>query len=369
MTQHIFQAFWRRKILLAALMASLLVSIYWLLVATDRYVSSAHVIIQRTDLPGGSAVDVGALLSGVASGGNRADQLLLRDHLLSVDMLQKLDKQLNLRAHYSQAEVDLVSRMWGADRALEHFHKHYLGRVTVEMDDYAGVLVVQAQAYDAAMAQAIVRALVKEGEAFMNRLAQDLAQAQVTFLEEQVKDMNARAMQARQALLAFQNEKGLVSPQATAESLGAIVAQLESRRAELETQRSGLLAYLVADHPSILLLNQQIAAVEKQLTQEQQKLASPKGATLNRTVEAYQRLEMEATFAQKVYQTALAALEKGRIEATRTIKKVQVMQAPTLAEYPLQPKRLYNALIFTLFAFVLAGVAHLVLAIVRDHKD
>jgi hypothetical protein len=37
------------------------------------------------------------LLSGLPGGGNRADQMLLRSHLLSLDMLARLDAELHLR--------------------------------------------------------------------------------------------------------------------------------------------------------------------------------------------------------------------------------------------------------------------------------
>ena len=357
----------RRRIIGAAVIASLLAAVYWLAIASDRYVSEAHVIIQRTDVTGGQGMDFSSLLGG--AGGNRADQLLLRDHLLSVDMLKKLDAALNLRAHYSDSNRDPLSRMWFQDAPIERFHRHYLSRVSVEFDDYAGVLMLKAQGYDAETAQAIATLLVREGERFMNGMAHDLAQDQVTFLEKQVAQMNQRAMQARQAVVRYQNKKGLVSPMATAENIGAIVSRLEAQRTELQTQRSALDAYLVPNHATIIQLDQQIAAVEKQLGQEQAKLASPKGRTLNRTVEEFQRLEMEAAFALDVYKTALGALERGRVEATRTIKKVSVLQAPTTPESAVEPRRFYNTLVFMLVALLLAGVAHLLAAIVRDHKD
>ena len=357
----------RRRIIGAAVVFSLLSAVYWMFIASDRYVSEAHVIIQRTDFASGPSLDFSSLLGG--ANGGRADQLLLRNHLLSVDMLQKLDATLHLRAHYADTQRDPLSRMWDEDAPIERFHQHYLERVSVELDDYAGVLMVKAQGYDPEMAHAIATALVQEGERFMNQMAHTLAQTQVAFLETQVTDMNARAMQARQAVLDFQNKNGLVSPQATAENISGIVARLEAQRTELETQRSALQSYLVPSHPSIVQMDQQIAAVGKQLAQEQARLTSPRGKTLNLAVEAFQRLEMQAAFTQDVYKTALVALEKGRIEATRTIKKVSVLQAPTQPEYPLQPRRLYNTLVFMLVAMLLAGVAHLLAAIVRDHTD
>jgi len=368
MIDKIKEALWRQRIIGAALVASLVAALYWVVIASDRYVSDAHVIIQRTDLPGGQGMDFSTLLAG-AGNGSRADQLLLRDHLLSIDMLRKLDQALGLRAHYSDSGRDPLSRMWFEDASIEWFHRHYLQRVQVEFDDYAGVLVIKAQAYDPNMAQRITTLLVQEGERFMNQLAHQLAQAQVSFLEQQVLQMNDRVLQTRRAVLDFQNKKGLVSPQATAESIAAIVSRLDAQRSDLQTQRASLQAYLVPDHPNIVMLNQQIAAVERQIAQEQAKLAAPNGRTLNRTVEEFQRLELEAAFAQDVYKTALAALEKGRIEATRTIKKVSVLQAPALPEYPLEPRRYYNTLVFLLVAMLLAGIAHLLVAIVRDHAD
>ncbi len=358
----------KHPLLAIALVTTLLAALYWLFIASDRYVSEARVVIQRTDLPGGQTMDFASLLGG-ANSGSRSDQLLLREHLMSVDLLTKLDAKLDLRGHYSNSRRDPLSRLWFEDASIEWFHRHYLSRVSVNLDEYAGVLVIQAQAYDPRMAQAIASQLVQEGEQTMNRLAHQLAQAQVQFLEQQVASLHQRVLQTRRAVLDFQDKKGLVSPQASAESITAIVARLESQRAELQTQRSALQAYLVPQHPSIVLLNQQITAIQQQIAQEQNKLASAGGKTLNRTVEAFQRLEMEASFAQDVYKTALIALEKGRVEATRTLKKMSLLQAPSLPEYPLQPNRFYNLLVFAIVALLMAGVMHLLLAIVKDHTD
>ena len=77
----------------------------------------------------------------------------------------------------------------------------------------------------------------------------------------------------------------------------------------------------------------------------------------------------EAGFAQDVYKTSLVALENGRVEAIRKLKKVSVLQSPTLAEYPLEPRRIYNIFVFALAVLALAGIAHLLAAIVRDHQD
>lgn len=358
----------RRRIFFVAAVCVLLAVVYWGLIASDRYVSEAQIVIERTDVSAGSVPDLGSLLSG-ATGGNRIDQMQLRTYLLSFDMLKKLDAQLDLRAHYSDLARDPLSRMWGKGIEDEWFHRHYLKRTSVEYDEYSGVLVLRVEAYDAKMANAIARMLVNEGERYMNELGHSMARDQVSFLEKQVDQMAQRALEARQMLVRFQNQKGLISPQASAEALQKTISQLEVQLVEYKTRRAAMLGYLSPQAPGIVELDMQIRAVEKQIQQEQAKLTSPQGKTLNTMIEEYQRLELAAKFAEDVYKSALVGLEKGRIEAMRTLKKVAVLQAPTLPQYPWEPRRFYNIIVFVLAAIILAGIVHLIAAIIRDHRD
>lgn len=358
----------RRRTFAIALLASLLAALYWGFIASDRYVSESHVVVQRTEMNGGQSMDFSGLLGG-AVGTNHADQMLLRDYLLSVDVLKKLDASLKLRKHFADPRWDALSRMNHFDDSLEEFHRYYLSRISVEFDDYAGVLVIKAQGYEPKMAHAITSALVEEGEKHMNAIGHQLALEQVAFLEKQVAVMGERALNARQTVLKYQNQKGMVSPQRTAENLAGIIGKLEAELAELQTRRSAILGYLMPESPKVVEISLQIAAVEKQIAQENSRLAAPNGNTLNSTVEEYQRLAMTAEFAESVYKTALVALEKGRVEATRTLKKVSVLQQPTMPEFSLQPRRMYNLIVFVLVALLLAGIVHLIAAIIRDHKD
>ena len=358
--------FSERRPLQIAMLAILLALVYWGLVASDRYVSEAHVIVDRTDLGSSQVMDFGALLTGTK--GNH-DLLLLRDHLLSMDMLRKLDEKLDLRGHYSDVSYDIVSRLWRRDVPLEEFHEYYLSRVSADLDDFSGVQRIRVQAYTPEFAQAVSRELVAEGEAFLNEIAHRLARNQVLFIEEQVGQIGLRVSKARSALIQFQNSNGLVSPQGAVETLATIAARIESQVSELKARRQAMLGYLSLDAPDIAQIDFQIKALEQQKREEESRLTSTKGKALNRIVEEYQRLQLEAEFAQDVYRTAIVALEKGRVEATRTLKKLTIVQSPTLPEYPLEPRRVYNIVVVALGALLLAGIAHLLGAIIRDHKD
>lgn len=359
----------RRRVLALAGIASLCAAAYWGALASDRYVSEAEVRVVRADVgaiePGG----LGGLLAGLPGADNRGDQLLLRDHLLSLDMLARLDAQLHLRAHYASQARDPLSRFAAPDAPLARFRDYMQGHLTVRYDETSGLLHVEVDAFDAGTARAIVAALLREGAAFMNANDHRLAQAQVDFLSAEAARMEHRSAAARQALLAFQDAAGMVSPDGTLQAVAGTIAQLEARRSALQTQLGTLEAYLVADHPDVVAVRQQIAAVERELARERARAASPGAGALNRSADAFRQLQQEAQFSQTLYQTTLAALEKGRITAMQAMKQIAVIQSPTLPEYPARPHRLANALVFALSTFAVAVLTLLMIAVVRDHVD
>lgn len=344
---------------------------YWNFIASDRYVSEAHIIIQQADLTASQSVDFGGLILGNSGAGNQTDQLLLRDHLLSIDMLRKLDDALDLRTHYSNLELDLLSRMWEKDNFIEEFFEYYLSRIVVEFDDYAGVLIIQSQAFTPEIAHEISSLMITEGEIFMNEIAKQLAYEQVKFLSTEVKTMEARVLNTRHELLSYQNKHELISPQNTAENYAVIVNNMEAKLAELQAQKIALLGYLVPTSANIVELELQIQAIKKQIKKEKSHLTSnsKNSKSLNKTVEEYEQLQLKAQFAQEVYQTTLVAMEKGRIEASRTLKKMSILQAPTMPEYPLKPNRIYNSVVSTLLILVIFGILNLLTVVILDHKE
>jgi capsular polysaccharide transport system permease protein len=353
----------RHRLWQAAGVLIILFTLYWGLFAAKRYVSESHIVVENLQPP--QAADLSTLISGSPQ---NKDILLLKDYLLSADMLRVLDARLDLRTHYTDS-YDVLSRMLYRNIQFEWFLGHYQGRTEAEFDEYSGLLLVRAQAYTPEMAHAIAKTMVEEGERFMNELARNLAREQVTFAEREVVEVNKRLLAARQALLAFQAKHGLSSPTATLENLSAVAGRFESELSSLQARRRALESYLAPGAPDLIEINSQINAVEQQLKSERMRLVASNGRSLNRVAEEYDRLLLEATFQQDVYRTALAALEKARIDATRTLRKVSVIQVPTLPEYSMEPARIYNITLFLIGTLLLAGILNLLIIIVREHRD
>lgn len=344
----------------------IVLSFYWLVIATDRYVSQANVVIDSPQVSM-QGMNLGALISGGAAGSG--DLLLLRDHLLSVDMLNKLQRQLDIRAHYSDSSIDRWARLGSVDAPMETFHSYMQNRLTIDYDDYAGVLRVEAQAYSKDMAQRITEVLLAEGEAHMNDMGQRLAADQVRFIEKQVDDLEERLFIARDNLIAFQNEHGLVSPTGTVEAIFTTVAQLEGQLAIMRARDRALADSQSAHSSERIRVRSEIEALEQQAAVEREKMARLEGDALNRLSAEYETLELRAQFAVEMYSQTLAALETTRVEAARTLKQISVLQYPSLPEYSTEPRRLYNITVIWIFGLFLAAIAQLIRSIIRDHKD
>ena len=66
---------------------------------------------------------------------------------------------------------------------------------------------------------------------------------------------------------------------------------------------------------------------------------------------------------------SFASARRARRRASRTLKKVSILQQPTVPELSLEPRRLYNSVVSTLLILIIAGIVHLLSAIIRDHQD
>ncbi|MGP5713095.1 chain-length determining protein [Vreelandella alkaliphila] len=348
-----------------AFVAILLVSFYWFVWAEERYVSRATVVLESPQVAT-PEFSLSSLMSG--GGGNTHDLLLLREHLLSVDMLRLLDEQLDIRQHYSE-HGDIFAKLRDPNVPIEDLHKYYLRRVEVELDEYAGVLNIHVQGYTPEFARDMAALLLEAGENHMNTMGHRLAEEQVRFLEQQMIRLEDRFRETRTELLEFQNEYGLVSPTSTVESINQVVATLEGDLARLQAQRNALASFQSSQSAELRQVERSITALRDQIVEQRDRLAQATGNSLNRISAEYETLELQAQFAQETYSSALAALENTRLEAARQLKQVSVLQSPLFPEYPTEPNRLYNSSVFAIITIFLAFILSMIMMIVKDHRD
>jgi capsular polysaccharide transport system permease protein len=91
--------------------------------------------------------------------------------------------------------------------------------------------------------------------------------------------------------------------------------------------------------------------------------------SLAATAEQYQRLQLEAQFADRQLAAAMTSLQDAKNEARRKQAYVERIVAPNIPDKALEPRRLRGVLATFVLGLIAWGIMTMLLAGVREHKD
>lgn len=299
----------------------------------------------------------------------RDDQYMLEAHILSTDMLMQVDDKLDLRQAYSAPMLDWVFGL-SSRASQEEFLEYYRSHVEVEVDDASGLLTIRTQGFTPEIALAVNQEVVEISEQFINESSHRLARDQLAYAESELRNVRAGLDKTRNRILRFQEEYGVLDPAAQAIANTGLTAQLQSMLALHEAELKGLEAYLNDDAPQINALQAQIAGIRQQLQVE--RLGSVRnvdGKSLSAIAGEYQELLAELEFRSETYKGALIALETARIESTRKLKSLVLVDSPALPEAATYPRRLYTMIALLMGLTLLYGIVRLIVATIEDHME
>lgn len=352
--------------LIAAPMA--LAGAYYAFFAADRYVSEATVTVRQANQESGPLPGVALLLGGINPPA-RDDTLYVREYIHSLVMLKRLDERLNLRAHFEAETKDPLFRLYGGT-SQEWFLEYYRSRVEVLFDEVASLLTIRVQGFEPEFAKRLADAILEESEQFVNSFSHRMAREQLRFAEEELERSNQRLRKAKSKVVEFQNKYKILDPTAQARASGVLTAELQGELAKLETELRTLRSYLNDDSYQVKGLRNQIAALREQLNVERSRgTAGRNSDRLNELASQFRDLGLQAAFTEDAYKLSLAAVENARIDATRKIKSLVVIEAPARAESAEYPRRAYNLATLFVVCCLLYAVTRLIVTTIRDHQD
>jgi len=339
--------------------------IYFGFIASDRYVSRAELVVKQADqikmLP-----DALSMLG--LGGSNHQDILLIQDYLKSKDLLDKLNKELGLKAHYQSHKVDYFSRL-PDNVSQEEFLKYYRELLSLHLDELSGVLTIELQAFDPIYGQQVVGLMLKESEGFINQLGHQVALEQLAFVEKEVDRAYQRVQTEKAKVIDFQNKHHLISPESTSKARLTVVSQIEGELARQQAQLKQLQSYMKETAPAVVSVRSRVEALTQQLAQEQGRLTGEDKDAMNEVTAKYLDVQTKATLAADLYKTGLISLEQAKVEAYRKLKHLLVISQPTLAEDAEYPRRLYNLATIGVLLCLLYGLIVMGLATLREHQD
>ncbi|QGU13698.1 sugar transporter [Leclercia sp. 119287] len=360
---------WKQSLKLGSFMwvlaCFIIAVLYFGVIASDRYVSRAQIVIKQADqikmLP-----DTLSMLG--LGGSNHEDVLLIQDYLNSPDLIAKLDKEFGLKAHYQSRKVDYFSRL-SENVSQEEFIKYYRDHLTLRLDEFSGVLTIELQAFNPAYGQHVVSLMLKESESFINKLGHQVALEQLAFVEKEVDRAYQRVQDEKAKVIDFQNKNNLISPELTSTARLGVVSQIEGELASQQAQLKQLQSYMKDTAPAVISVKAKAEALTEQLAQEKARLTGTNQNAMNEVTARYMDVQTQATLAVDLYKSGLISLEQARVEAYRKLKHLLVVSQPTLAEDAEYPRRLYNLATIGVLLCLIYGLVVMILATLREHQD
>lgn len=315
---------------------TIVAAVYYGLIVSDRYVSESRFLVRSVNKPASEGISSYLRDFGIARAND--DAYAIQEYLYSRDAMKAVMRKVDLRAFFTRAEADPVTRYSPAGRDTdEGFYRYFKRQLTVEKDDESGITTVKVSAYRAADAKAVMDTLVALSEQQINilnvRARRDtLAQAQQTLAQAETGLTNATI-----ALTQYRNASESVDP---TKSAGAAIdrgATLDQSLAMLQVNLQTMLA-TAPNNPAIPAVRRRIAALTRQIAQQQGDLTGGSGA-LSEKLGNFQELKVKQELAGKVYETAQAQMETARQEAIRQQIYIGTVVRPNLPDEAIEPRR------------------------------
>ena len=343
------------------------VCLYFTFMASPMYISQTSFAVRKAD---GSAPAASGIAAALTSSGGLAgtDPFIINDYIQSLDMVQDIDRELNLVKHYTARSHDAISRLWQKptqDELLKYWRRVVVPRLSQD----TGIISVETRAYNPEMAQKIAQAVLVRSEALVNAMNERSQNDAVELAHKEVNRAEERVRAAQAALKEFRDVHATLDPKTTAAGLQDIVVKLETEATVLRTKIAETSSYMRPNTPVLKAYRQRLAAVEEQLAREKERVAGTSAAekNINSLVAGYEELSREAEFAQQQLVSAMSSLEAARLQRATQSRYVIAYQQPTLPDESLYPQ----PLLFTLYTFlgtlITCGLLSLIWASIREH--
>lgn len=341
--------------------------LYFGIFASDVYISESRFVVRSPDKPATTGLGVILKTAGFANAGDEI--YAAQDFVGSRDALRALNQDQAFERAYSRPSISIFDRFnpIGMFGSFEDLYRYYQGKVSVEHDTSSSIVRLSVRAYSPRDARAFNERLLEMSEATVNRLNERGRQDLIRFSTVEVNDAKEQARAAAAALSDFRNRAGVVDPERQALVQTQMISKLQD---ELIASKTELLQVqrVAPKNPQIQVLQARIGGLEHEIS-DQLRMVAGDQKSLAATAARYQRLQLEAQFADKQLASALASLEEARNEARRKQAYVERIVEPNLPDSPLEPRRLRGIIATLLLGLVAWGVLSMLLAGVREHHE
>lgn len=343
-------------------------AIYYFGIASDQYVSESRFVIKAPNQRAAQTTSFANLIQSTAlsSGQEQSNQVI--DFVRSRSALETLDKKFNVKKTYGNSSIDFLSRFprFWEDEAFEDLFDYYRTKIEISRDNDTGLVVLRTIAFSPKDARAINAILLDQSETLVNQLNENSRNKAISEAESRVVEAQQRVNKALKAISDYRSQSRLVEPLKEATGVVEIANRLIVERAALEAQLSTV-RQVTPDHPSIPVLREQIASLNREIERQNARLVGGGTNTISRKLPNYEALTLEQELASQLLVLSQTSLEQARSEALRQQFYLERVVEPNVPDLPEYPKALKTVLTILGFALCLYFIIWMFVVGILEH--
>ncbi|MGF6148698.1 Vi polysaccharide export inner membrane protein VexD [Kingella potus] len=343
-------------------------TIYFGLIASDQFASQSSFVV-RSPKSQSSLNSLGAILQGTGFSRSQDDIYTVQEYMRSRSSLEALTKKMPVRQFY-ESKGDIFSRFngFGLQGEQEAFYQYYREKISINFDSVSGISNLYVTSFDAAESQKINEALLQQGEVLINQLNERARQDTIRYAESVVSAAEEKVKDASVQLTKFRVKNGVFDLKAQSEVQLGLVSKLQDELIVIQTQLDQVKA-VTPENPQIPGLLAREKSLRKEISQQIRAISGGNDRSLSNQAAEYQRVYLENELAEKQLAAAITSLEAAKAEADRQQLYLEIVSQPSRPDLAQKPTRIYNIVATFIIGLIVYGIASLLVASIREHKN
>ncbi|MFC2970462.1 sugar transporter [Acidimangrovimonas pyrenivorans] len=358
---------------LAVLLPLAATGVYLWALSSDQYASDVGFTVRKEDNSSSTASLIGGLaqFTGIGGGGG-SDSDILYEYIQSPQIVENIDKKLDLRKLYSQHwPSDPLFSLWPSSNN-EQLLWYWQRMVRISYDKSTGLIDLTVLAFTPEAAQKIAHEIVVESQAMINNLNITARHDALTYARQDLDEAVKRLKSAREAMTTFRTRTQIVDPSADIQGQMGVLNNLQQQLAAALINYDLLRDTASATDPRLSQAQRKIDVIRQRIATERKNFASDKVSTANEDyptlMAQYESLNVDLQFAEETYRAALAAYDVARSNASRDTRYLASYVQPTLPDSSEYPQRYVLFGLTALFLMMIWAIAALIYYSIRDRR-
>ena len=335
--------------------------------AADQYVSSVGFSVRKEEAP--SPGDLLGSISQISSGSS-SDTDILYEFIQSQELVERINKKLDLQFLYSKPENDPFFA-YKPNGSLESLVDYWNRMVKIFYSGSNGLIKLRVHAFNPEDARSIARAIFEESSLMVNQLSNIAREDVIGYAKDELDLAMQRLKEARKAIVSFRNDTQIVDPNADLQGQMGLINTLQQQLAEAIIEYDLLAKTTQIGDPRIVQAELKVSVIRARIAQERKKLSSADDSDENTytiLIARYEGLIVDREFAEKFYLSALQSYDSARADAQRKSRYLAAYVKPTLAESAQYPQHGTILSIIAFFALLIWSIVVMVGYSIKDRR-